>query len=88
MTRGQLATTASPRYSNTAKVHRNCPKSNLNKIIEALKEEMSRSLKEIQENINKQVKEINKTVQDLKMKIEAIKKTQTERILEMDNVGK
>ena len=31
--------------------------------------------KEIQENTIKQVKEMNKTVQDLKMKIEAIKKT-------------
>ena len=34
------------------------------------------------------MKEINKTVQDLKMKIEAIKKTQTERILEMENLEK
>jgi hypothetical protein len=31
------------------------------------------------------VKEMNKTVQDLKMEIEAIKKTQTEGILEMEN---
>jgi len=33
------------------------------------------SLKDIQENTIKQVKEINKTVQNLKMEIEAIKKT-------------
>jgi hypothetical protein len=34
------------------------------------------------------VKEINKTVQDLKIEIEAIKKTQIEVILEMENTGK
>jgi hypothetical protein len=33
-------------------------------------------------------KEKNKTVQDLKMGIKAIKKTQTERILKMENLGK
>ena len=57
-------------------------------MIEAFKEEMNKSLKEIQENTIKQVKEMNKTVQDLKMEIEAIKKTQTEEILEMENLGK
>jgi hypothetical protein len=31
---------------------------------------------------------MNKTVQDLKMEIETIKKTQTEGILEMENLGK
>lgn len=31
---------------------------------------------------------MNKTVQDLKMEIEEIKKTQTEGILEMENLGK
>lgn len=36
----------------------------------------------------KQVMEINKTVQDLKMEAEAIKKTQTEGILEMEDLGK
>ena len=30
----------------------------------------------------KQVKEMNETVQDLKMEIESVKKTQTEEILE------
>ena len=38
--------------------------------------EASKSLKQIQENIIKQVKEMNKIDQDLKMEIEAIKKTQ------------
>ena len=31
---------------------------------------------------------MNKTVQDLKVEIEAIKKRQTEAILEMENLGK
>ena len=31
---------------------------------------------------------MNKTVQDLKMEIEAINKTQTQEILEMENIGK
>ena len=31
---------------------------------------------------------MNKTVPDLKMEIEPIKKTQTEEILEMENLGK
>jgi hypothetical protein len=31
---------------------------------------------------------MNKTVQDLKMGIKALKKTQTEEILEMENLGK
>jgi TolA-binding protein len=31
---------------------------------------------------------MNKTFQDLKMEIEALKKTQTERIQEMENLGK
>jgi hypothetical protein len=34
------------------------------------------------------VKEANKTIQDLRMEIEAIKKTQTEGILEIKNLGK
>lgn len=58
------------------------------KMIEVFKEEMNKSLKEIQENTNKQFKEMNKTVQDLKMEMEAIKKIETEGILEMKNLGK
>jgi hypothetical protein len=36
----------------------------------------------------RQVKEMNTTVQDLKIEIEAIKRTQTEGILEMENLKK
>jgi chromosome segregation ATPase len=34
------------------------------------------------------VKEINKTIQDLKMEVEAIKKSQRETTLEIENLGK
>jgi hypothetical protein len=42
---------------------------------------MNKPPKEIQENTIKWVKEMSKTLQDLKMKMEAIKKTQSEVIL-------
>ena len=44
--------------------------------------------KEIQENTSKQVKEWNKTIQDLKMEVETIKKSQRETTLEIENLGK
>ena len=53
--------------------------------VEALKEETHKSLKEIQENTIKQVKELNKTIQDLKVEIETLKKTQNETTLEIEN---
>jgi prefoldin subunit 5 len=34
------------------------------------------------------VKELNKTIQDLKMEIETIKKSQRETILKIENLGK
>jgi hypothetical protein len=58
------------------------------KMIEAFKEEMNKSLLKIIRSTIQHVKEMNKIVQDLKMEIEAIKKTQTEGILEMVNLGK
>ena len=45
----------------------------------SLKEENQKSLKELQENTSKQVKELNKTIQDLKMEVEKIKKSQREK---------
>jgi hypothetical protein len=50
--------------------------------------DINNSLKEIQENTTKQVKELNKTIQDLKMDIETIKKSQSETILKIENLGK
>ena len=49
-------------------------------MIKVFKEEINKSLKEIQENAIRLVKKMNKSAQDLKMKIKAIKKTQTEAI--------
>ena len=43
---------------------------------------------ELQENTTKQVKELNKTIQDLKMKVEKIKKSQRETTLEIEYLGK
>ena len=57
-------------------------------MIVTFKEKMNEYLKEIQENIAKQVNEMSKSIQDLKMKIEAIKNTQTEGILEIVNLEK
>jgi hypothetical protein len=54
-------------------------KENTDKQVEVLKEETHKSLKELQENKPKQVKKLNKTIQDLKMEVETIKKTQREK---------
>jgi uncharacterized coiled-coil protein SlyX len=63
-------------------------KENTGKQGEDLKEETQKSLKELQENTTNQVKEMNKTIQDLKMDIETIKKSQRETILEIEILGK
>jgi uncharacterized coiled-coil protein SlyX len=57
-------------------------------IIESFKEDISDLLKEIQGNTGKQMKELNKAIQDLKVEVETIKKTQVEVNLEMENLGK
>jgi hypothetical protein len=54
---------------------------NTGKQLEALKEETQKSLKELQGNTIKQEKEMNKIIQDLKMEIETIKKSQRETTL-------
>ena len=56
-------------------------------IIEDFKKNINNSLKEIQESTGKQVeqvKELNKTIQDLKMEVETIKKSQKETSLEIE----
>jgi hypothetical protein len=45
-------------------------------IIGSFEEDITISLKEIQENTGKQLKELNKEIQDLKVEVETIKKTQ------------
>jgi esterase/lipase len=86
--RTQFPTIASLRYPNTPEKQDNDLKSHLMKMIEAFKKNINNSLKEIQENTIKQVKELNKMVQELKMEIETIKKTQMEANLEIENLGK
>ena len=49
---------------------------NTGKEVEALKDETQKFLKELQENTIKQAKERNKTIQDLKMEMETINKSQ------------
>ena len=56
---------------------------NTGKQLEAFKEETQKSLRELQENTTKQVMELNKTIQDLKMEVETIKKSQKETTLEI-----
>ena len=56
---------------------------NTAKQVEGLKEEAQKSLKELQENTTKWAMELNKTIQDLKRKVETIKKTQSETTLEI-----
>jgi chromosome segregation ATPase len=64
-------------------------KENMAKKVEGLKEETKKkSLKELQENTTNQVIESNKTIQDLKMEVETIKKTQRETTLEIETLGK
>ena len=61
---------------------------NTDKQLEALREETQKSLKELQRNTIKQAKEMNKTIQDLKMEVETVKKSQRETILEIETLEK
>lgn len=64
-------------YHNTIDAQENYLKYNIIKMVDTLKEEMNKSIKETEENKIKQVKEINKIVNDLKINIEAINKMQS-----------
>jgi hypothetical protein len=61
---------------------------NAAKQVEDLKEDTQKSLKELQENTTKQVMELNKTIQDLKVEVETMKKTQRETTLKIETLGK
>jgi septal ring factor EnvC (AmiA/AmiB activator) len=61
---------------------------NTAKQVEDLKEEAQNSLKVLQENTTKQEMELNKTIQVLKREVDTIKKTQSEAMLETENLGK
>ena len=56
-------------------------------VIEDFKKAINNSLKELQENTIKEAKEMNKTIQDLKMELETVKKSQRETTLELENLG-
>lgn len=47
---------------------------------------MNKSLQELQGNTN-QLREMTKTIQDLKLKIETINKTQASELLKIKNLG-
>jgi hypothetical protein len=62
---------------------------NTGKQVEAIKEETQKSLKELQESTTEQGKELKKkNIQDLKMEVESIKKSQWETTLEIENLRK
>jgi esterase/lipase len=52
-------------------------------IVESFKEDIRNSMNEIEESTAKKVKELNKDIQDLKVEVETIKKTQMEANQEM-----
>jgi uncharacterized protein YukE len=61
---------------------------NTGKLVEVLKEETNEPLKDVQTKTIKQVKELNKAVQDLKIEVQTINKTQMEATLKMEILGK
>jgi predicted nucleic acid-binding Zn-ribbon protein len=81
-------TIASPGYIITPEKQYMDLKSLLMMMMEDFKKEINNSLKEIQENKSNQVKELNKTIQDLKMEVETIKKSQRETTLKIENLEK
>jgi hypothetical protein len=78
-------TIANPRCTITPEKQNTDLKSLLMMMMEDYKKEINNSLKEIQENTSKQVKELNKTIQDLKMEVETIKKSNTNNYMEAHN---
>jgi hypothetical protein len=95
-------TSASPGHHNTPENLDPDLKAYLMMMVEDIKKVFNNSLKEIQENtaielqvlIEKQentfkhVMKMNKTILDLKREVDAIKKTQSEAILEIESLGK
>ena len=57
-------------------------------MMEDYKKGINNSLKELQGNTSKEVKELTKIIQDLKMEVETLKKSQRETTLETENLGK
>lgn len=78
---------AGPEYYNIIEAEEKDLQTIYREMIEVLKEEMNKSLRGIWENRNKQWNGIDKTIEGLKIGIESVKKTQTEGILETNNLG-
>ncbi|ERE67993.1 Transposase, L1 containing protein [Cricetulus griseus] len=85
-------TSARPEHHNADEAEENDLKNIFMKMIEDLKEDMRKSLKEMEERTNKKIQDINKSLretgQDLKTEIETIKKAQSEGFLELEKLGK
>jgi predicted nucleic acid-binding Zn-ribbon protein len=81
-------TIASPGYTITPEKQDMDLMSLLMEVMEDFKKEINISLKEIKENTSNQVKRLNKTIQDLKMGVETIKKSQRETNLKIENIEK
>ena len=79
--------TARPEYNNTYRNKEGDQKFYHTKVIESFKEYINNSLKEIPDNAIKK-KELNTAVQNLKVGVETIKKTQMEANMEMENLEK
>jgi chromosome segregation ATPase len=95
-------TSASPVYPNTPEKLDTDLKAYIMMMVEDIKKDFNKSLKEIQENTDKelqilkkkqentskQVMEMNKTILDLKREVNTIKKTQSEAMLGIETLGK
>ncbi|ERE73234.1 heterogeneous nuclear ribonucleoprotein C-like 1-like isoform 1 [Cricetulus griseus] len=89
-------------HPNTEEAEESNLKNNFMEMIENLKEEIKKSFREMEEKTNQKMQEIKEsqksqentikhlkeTVQDLKTKLETIKKTQTEGMLEVEKLSK
>jgi chromosome segregation ATPase len=81
-------TIASPGYTITPEKQEKDLKPLLMIMMQEFKKDINNSFKELQEKTTKQVKESNKIIEDLKMEVDTIKKSQRETTLEIENLGK
>ena len=81
-------TIASPGYTITPEKQEKDLKPLLMIMMQEFKKDINNSFKELQEKTTKQVKESNKIIEDLKMEVDTIKKSQRETTLEIENMGR
>lgn len=86
---GELSnlTTGSAEKSNTAQAQVEGLQKALKNMLAVLSKDMNKSINEMHKNKNNQQNEIKKIVQDLKVVIESIKKTQTKGKQKMEYLG-